>query len=88
MTMNNSTYTLKISPQGQLTLPRDLRDQLHVQPGSRIAVTVSSGGTLQISSELPIAKHFGSMAGAWTAKGQDAADYTRELRNGMQPKQD
>jgi AbrB family looped-hinge helix DNA binding protein len=86
--MNNSTYTLKISPQGQLTLPRDLRERLRVHPGSRIAVIVTDDGTLQISSDLPIAKHFGTMAGAWTTTGQDAADYTRELRNGMQPKRD
>ncbi len=85
--MNNSTYTLKISPQGQLTLPRDLRERLHVQTGSRIAVVVTDDGSLHISSDLPIAKHFGTMAGAWTAPEQDAAEYTRELRNSMQPKQ-
>ena len=86
--MNDSTYTLKISPQGQLTLPRDLRKRLHIHPGSRIAVIVTANGNLQISSELPIAKHFGAMAGAWTTSGQDAAQYTRELRNSMQPSQD
>jgi AbrB family looped-hinge helix DNA binding protein len=84
--MNNSTYSLKISPQGQLTLPRDLREKLHVKPGSRIAVSVARDGSLQLSDKLPITKHFGTLPGVWTTDGQDAAEYTRDLRNAMQPK--
>jgi bifunctional DNA-binding transcriptional regulator/antitoxin component of YhaV-PrlF toxin-antitoxin module len=84
--MNKTTYTLKISRQGQLTLPRTLQEQLRVQPGSRIAVTITNAGKLQISSALPIEKHFGTLSGVWTAKGQDASEYTRNLRNTMQPK--
>jgi AbrB family looped-hinge helix DNA binding protein len=86
--MNNTSYTLKISPQGQLTLPRSLRERLRVQPGSRISVIVTDEGSLQISSKSPVEKHFGTMPDAWTAKGQDAAKYTRELRDSMQPKPD
>lgn len=84
--MNGTTYTLKISPQGQLTLPRKLQAKLQVQAGSRIAVTVTEGGELQLSRVLPIEKHFGMLSGTWTTKGQDAADYTRSLRNSMQSK--
>ena len=84
--MSITSYSLKISPQGQLTLPRGLREQLRMQPGSRIIVAVTDSGTLQISNTPPIAKHFGTLAGAWTADGQDAADYTRTLRNDMQPR--
>lgn len=86
--MNNPTYTLKISPQGQLTLPRDLREQLRLQPGSRIVVVVTDEGSLKVSRKLPIEKYFGTLAGAWTDKGQDAAEYTRQLRDSMQPKLD
>ena len=86
--MSNTTYTLRISPQGQLTLPRGLRERLRVQPGSRIAVTVTDNGNLQISSKLPITKHFGTLQGTWTDKKQDAAEYTRKLRDSMQPKVD
>lgn len=82
--MSNTTYTLKVSPQGQVTLPRQLREQLRVQPGSRIVVTVE-GGSMRMSGKLPITKHFGAMPNLWTAKGQDAADYSRKLRDGMQP---
>src|SRR5260221_10107711 len=69
--MSNTSYTLRISPQGQLTLPRGLRERLRVQPGSHITVAVIDGGTLQISNEPPIAKYFGTLAGAWTADGED-----------------
>lgn len=85
--MSDQSYTLKISPQGQLTLPRSLREQLRVHPGSRIAVVVTDDGSLKVSSKSPIEKHFGTMPNVWTAKGQDAAEYARELRNSMQPKQ-
>jgi AbrB family looped-hinge helix DNA binding protein len=84
--MNNLSYTLKISSQGQLTLPRRLRDQLHVQAGSRITVVASDDGNLKLSSSLPVEKHFGTIHGLWTKKEQDAADYARDLRNSMQPK--
>lgn len=85
--MSATSYTLKISPQGQLTLPRGLREQLHVQTGSRITVNLIDGGTLQISGEPPITKYFGQLAGVWTSNDEDAAEYTRKLRNEMQPKQ-
>lgn len=84
--MNSTIYTLKISPQGQLTLPRSLREQLHVLPGSRITVKVTDSKTVQISGKPPITKYFGQLAGAWTADGEDAAEYTRQMRNEMQPK--
>ena len=85
MNMHNTYYTLKVSPQEQLTLPRYLREQLHMHSGSRIAV-VGTDGYLQVSSKLPIEKYFGTMPNLWTADGQDAAEYARELRNAMQPK--
>lgn len=79
-------YTLKISPQGQLTLPRQLREQLQLQPGSRVAVAVTDGGRLQLSDKPPIAAHFGTLPNVWTSDGQDAAEYSRALRDSMQPK--
>lgn len=83
--MNDKSYTLKISPQGQLTLPRRLRERLRVRPGSRIAVVVTDDGSLHVSNKSPIEKHFGTMPNLWTTEGQDAAEYTRKLRNSMQP---
>jgi AbrB family looped-hinge helix DNA binding protein len=84
--MSNQVYTLKISPQGQLTLPRDLRERLHVQPGSRVAVSVSDNGVLRVSDKPPIAAYFGTLKGAWLDEGEDATEYARKLRNDMQPR--
>jgi bifunctional DNA-binding transcriptional regulator/antitoxin component of YhaV-PrlF toxin-antitoxin module len=72
--------------QGQLTLPSSLRDRLHVHPGSRITVDVIGVGRLRISSEPPITKYFGKLAGAWTSGGEDAAAYARNLCDEMQPR--
>jgi AbrB family looped-hinge helix DNA binding protein len=84
--MKTTSYTLKVSSQSQVTLPRSLRESLRLQPGSRITINVAEDGNLQLSSKLPIEKHFGSLSNAWTSNGQDAAEYTRKLRNSMQPK--
>ena len=86
--MNRPTYSLKLSPQGQLTLPQALRKKLRVQPGSRVAVSVAADGGLRLSSKFPVEKYFGTMPGVWTESGQDAAAYSRQLRDAMQPKLD
>lgn len=84
--MSDSTYTLKISPQGQVTLPRQLRDQLHVKPGARVVAVVGDDGSLRLSGKPLISKHFGTLPNAWTSDGEDAAEYSRKLRDSMQPK--
>jgi AbrB family looped-hinge helix DNA binding protein len=84
--MKNTSYTLKVSSQSQVTLPRDLREELQLRPGSRITVTVTDDGNLKISEKLPIEKHFGALPNLWTNRGQDAAEYTRTLRDSMQPR--
>jgi AbrB family looped-hinge helix DNA binding protein len=84
--VKNTSYTLKVSSQSQVTLPKGLREQLRLQPGSRITIRVADDGNLQLSDKLPIEKHFGSLPNAWTTHGQDAAEYTRKLRDSMQPK--
>ena len=85
--MKTVSYTLKVSPQSQVTLPRNLRETLNIKPGSRIMITVVDNNKLQLSDKLPIEKHFGSLSGTWTKGKQDAADYTRQLRDSMQPNQ-
>jgi AbrB family looped-hinge helix DNA binding protein len=84
--MKSTSYTLKVSSQSQVTLPKGLREQLRLRPGSRISITVADDGKLRLSGKLPIEKHFGTLPNAWTEQGQDAADYTRKLRDSMQPK--
>jgi AbrB family looped-hinge helix DNA binding protein len=84
--MKNTSYTLKVSSQSQVTLPRDLREKLQLRPGSRITFTLGDDGTLQLTGKLPIEKHFGTLPNLWTTNGQDAAEYTRSLRDSMQSK--
>jgi AbrB family looped-hinge helix DNA binding protein len=84
--MKRTSYTLKVSSQSQLTLPRGLREQLQLKPGSRVTVTVIDDGSMQISDKLPVEKYFGTLANLWTHNDQDAADYTRTLRDSMQPR--
>ncbi|MGH7195736.1 MAG: AbrB/MazE/SpoVT family DNA-binding domain-containing protein [Candidatus Saccharimonadales bacterium] len=81
----NTSYTLKLSGQSQLTLPKKLRDELHLVPGARITVIVTDDNNLRLSDKLPIDKHFGALPGAWTDHKQDAAEYSRSLRDSMQP---
>jgi AbrB family looped-hinge helix DNA binding protein len=83
--MSETTYILKLSSQSQVTLPRELRERLKIQPGSRLTVLVSEDNELRLSSKLPIKKHFGSLPGMWTGGDKDAAEYTRTLRDSMQP---
>jgi AbrB family looped-hinge helix DNA binding protein len=84
--MRNTSYILKVSSQSQVTLPRDLRDQLQLRPGSRVTLTLADNGDLKLTGKLPIEKHFGTLSNVWTGKGQDAAEYARTLRDSMQPK--
>jgi|GEM_PF-4862715 glycogen debranching enzyme len=39
-----------------------------------------------VSGKLPVGQNFGVLANTWTENGQDAAEYTRKLRDEMQPK--
>jgi antitoxin PrlF len=40
--------TATVSDKGQVTLPKPLRDQLGIQPGSRLEFRLSADGTLQL----------------------------------------
>jgi bifunctional DNA-binding transcriptional regulator/antitoxin component of YhaV-PrlF toxin-antitoxin module len=86
--MSNTTYTLKISPQGQVTLPKALREFFKVRPGigSRLTAVTTEDGEVTVSAKYPIEKHFGKYDRLWTQDGEDAAEYIRKLRNAMQPK--
>ncbi len=86
--MGDVSYTLKVSSQSQVTLPKELRERLKLHPGSRLTVVVSKENELKLTGQLPIEKHFGSLSGLWTTRNQDAAEYTRKLRDSMQPELD
>lgn len=54
-------YRAKVSPQGQLTLPKKARQNLGVVDGvSYVYVTVLDEHTIGVSTENPISKYYGS----------------------------
>ncbi|MES2970727.1 MAG: AbrB/MazE/SpoVT family DNA-binding domain-containing protein [Patescibacteria group bacterium] len=85
--MSSTQYVIKISSQGQITLPKKLREQLRVRPGSPVTVQASEDNKLQVSAKLPIEKYFGTMGRGITG-GKDAAEFVREMRNDNQRHRD
>lgn len=83
--MTNKQYVLKLSSQSQITLPSQLRRELRLKPGARVTIEVTGQNSLKITDRLPIEQYFGTLPNLWT-DGQDAAEYTRKLRDSMQPK--
>jgi bifunctional DNA-binding transcriptional regulator/antitoxin component of YhaV-PrlF toxin-antitoxin module len=87
--MSTTQYAAKISSQGQITLPRAMRDQLAVVPGNFVTIRLVGRRELEVSDELPISQAFGSLGGSQgnsITGGQDAVAYTRQLRRGMERK--
>ena len=41
--------TATLTSKGQLTVPKAIRDQLHLRPGDRLEFTLESNGTLSVS---------------------------------------
>lgn len=80
-------YAVKISKQGQLTLPSKLRENLELVEGSYVLLSVASDNkTIRINDPPAISKHFGKLANAWTNNKQDAVDASKATRSAMQPR--
>ena len=41
----------KLTSKGQITVPKDIRDALGVQPGDRIAFTIKRDGTVTVAAD-------------------------------------
>ena len=70
--MKARNYTAKISQQGQITLPAELRKRLGVQPGARVVLRESNNGAIEVDK---------------ITGGSDAAEYVRKLRDQEQKRQ-
>jgi AbrB family looped-hinge helix DNA binding protein len=79
---------MKMSPQGQVTIPRRMREELNLHPGSRISLRVCKDGGVEVSGKLPVEELFGTMPGAWLEPGEDASEYTRKQRDEINSKLD
>jgi AbrB family looped-hinge helix DNA binding protein len=61
------TTTATVSDKGQVTLPKPLRDQLGIRPGSRLEFLVGADGVLQVKV---LAKGSASLAGLLARPGE------------------
>jgi antitoxin PrlF len=64
-----STTTAIVSDKGQVTLPKRLRDQLGIQPGSRLEFRVAADNTLSVQV---LAKGSGALFGLLAKPGEPA----------------
>lgn len=61
--------TATVSDKGQVTLPKPLRDQLGIQPGSRLEFRLAADGSLQVKV---LANGAASLAGLLSKPGETA----------------
>ena len=61
--------TATVSDKGQVTLPKPLRDQLGIQPGSRLEFRLAADGTLHVKV---LANGSASLAGLLARPGEAA----------------
>lgn len=59
--------TATVSDKGQVTLPKPLRDQLGIQPGSRLEFRLAADGILQVKV---LAKGSAALAGLLARPGE------------------
>jgi AbrB family looped-hinge helix DNA binding protein len=80
---------VSVSPKYQVVIPKEVRRKLHIRPGQKVDVEVTSAGKISItpppSVEELVAKYAGTLRGtAWQKKGIDASNgcVKREMRTG------
>lgn len=61
------TTTATVSDKGQVTLPKPLRDQMGIQPGSRLEFVLGANGVLQVKV---LAKGSAALAGLLARPGE------------------
>ena len=73
-------YAVKISEQGQITLPKALRNKIGAQNGNRVILTIDDGSNaINVSKKYPIEKYFGKFGGT-IAGGEDPTSFVKNLR--------
>ncbi len=56
---SETIYPVKVSSQGQITLPKSLRQKLRVSKGQIVYVGLGNDNSLQLETEPPIMKYRG-----------------------------
>ena len=77
-----SKYAVKISEQGQITLPKALRDRIRAKSGERVILVVDDNNISKIivSKNYPIESYFGAFKSTISG-GMDAAGFVRKMRD-------
>lgn len=57
--MKDTIYKAKVSPQGQITLPKKLRQQAKLVDGQSIYISLQSPSMVSVQTEPPIAAFYG-----------------------------
>jgi antitoxin PrlF len=72
--------TATLTSKGQLTVPKRVRDQLHLRPGDRLEFRIESDGTLTVH---PLTRRVSEVFGTFARKANRARstdEIRRELR--------
>ena len=73
--MTRNATILRVDPVGRLVLPKPIRDQLNLKPGSELEVNMGQGSiTLTVRNEQP---GLSRMSGVWVHQGELIAEITR-----------
>ncbi|MCR2834837.1 AbrB/MazE/SpoVT family DNA-binding domain-containing protein [Parerythrobacter lacustris] len=55
-------YETNMTVKGQITVPKDVRDQLGLKPGQKVQIEMSNDGDVRILRASPEAKHEARLA--------------------------
>ena len=74
---------LKVQDRGQVTLPKDVREQLHILPGSLLICTVEPNGDIRLTRVPKMT--FEEMFGSWkTQPRTDGTEVEAEIHQAME----
>ena len=74
---------LKVQERGQVTLPKDVREHLHILPGSLLICTVEQNGDIRLTRVPKMS--FEEMFGSWRSQPRtDGTEVENEIQQAME----
>ena len=64
-----STATVTLSSKGQLVIPKEIRDELHWEPGTRITLIASASGVTLTAAPKKTGRRFADLIGMLRHEG-------------------
>ncbi len=75
--------TATLNTRGEITLPPEVTDAVHLEPGTRFEITVSAGGDILLRRERPrqrtLLEHFRALQGLELVRRRDPVPPLPEL---------